>query len=202
MNTFDISHQALKILVEQEPHLLYDETGTLKIKPITEQLELELKNRLKGLRVSISDIKGVKSRFILLIGNNDEDLLDAIGAYIYCLNCIEGGTSLFYHSFRGKPDVYLEGVLTAKCIFKNQVYFRNDPTKELPDGRFVLISDPTKQLDASRCTGYPSKMDGDLLDHIAQGRSVFLSDLKYPSSLLLEGIGKRIKGIKTVCLCT
>jgi hypothetical protein len=195
MNTPNISHQALKILVEREPYRFLDETGTPEIKHITEKLELELGESLKGRRVSISDIKGVKSRFVSLIGS-DDNLLDAVGAYIYCLNCIEGGTSLFYHSFRGKSDDCLAKVLTAKYIFMNDTTIRQWTAARDIFENERLIGHGTVCKNVSS-TGYPKTMDGDLLEHIRQGRSVFLSDLKYPNSLLLESIGKRIKGIVT-----
>ncbi len=192
MNTPNISHPALKILVEWELCHLLDETGTPEIKHIIEKLELELGESLKGRRVSISDIKGVKSRFVLLIGS-DDNLLEAVGSYIYCLNCIKGGTSLFYYSFRGESDDCLAKVLTTKYIFMNDTAIRQNVGGGYEEGigHFSCKSKPVAS------TGYPKKMDGDLLEHIRQGRSVFLSDLKYSNSLLLESIGKRIKGIVT-----
>ena len=195
MNTPNISHPALKLLVERDPHLLLDEKGTPEIKHITEKLELELGESLKGQRVSLSDIKGVKSRFILLIGSDDY-LLEAVGAYIYCLYCIKGGTSIFYHSFRGKSDDCLAKVLTAKYIFMNDTTIRQWTSARDIIENERLIGHGLRCKNVSS-TGYPKTMDGDLLEHIRQGRSVFLSDLKYPNSLLLESIGKRIKGIVT-----
>lgn len=189
MNTPNISHPVLKILVEQEPYRFLDEKGTPEIKHITEKLELELGESLKGRSVSISDIKGVKSRFVLLIGS-DDNLLEAVGAYIYCLNCIKVGTSLFYHSFRGGSDDCLAKVLnTNDTFFNNTTIVQREFVKEGGNEGFG-----TKNVSS---TGYPKIMDGDLIDHIKQGRSVFLSDLKYPNSLLLEITGKRIKGIVT-----
>ncbi len=168
MYTPVISHPALKQLVEMEYlHLCLDETGTSEIEYITKNLELKLAGQLKGLRVSVSDIRKIESRFILLVGS-DDNLLEAVGAYIYCLNCIKGGgTSLFYHSFCGESEDCLTKVLATEDTFRNHT------------------------------SNGVSSMDGDLLDHISQGRSVFLSDLKYPKSLLLEKSGKRIRGIVT-----
>ncbi|MBM2834936.1 MAG: hypothetical protein HW406_2097 [Candidatus Brocadiaceae bacterium] len=190
MNIPNISHPALRILVEHEPHLFLDENGTPDIKNITEKLALELKSRLKGFRVSLSDIEGVKSRFVLLIGS-DDDLLDSVGAYIYCLRSVDGCTSLYYQSFRGKPDDYLENELPTKYIFKNDTTIR----------QYEAIADKkgsgTRVSTTGLSTGYPRTMDGDLLDHVRQGRSVFLSDLKYPNNSLLESVGKKIKSIET-----
>ncbi len=114
------SHSTLKQLVEMEYlHLCLDEIGIPEIKHITKNLELELVGQLKGLRVSVSDIRKIESRFLLLIGS-DDNLLEAVGAYIYCLNCIKGGgTSLFYHSFRGKSEGCLDKVLTLEDTFRN-----------------------------------------------------------------------------------
>lgn len=190
MNIPNISHPALKKLVEHEPHLFLDEKGTPDIKHITEKLALELETKLKGLRVSISDIEGVESRFVLLICS-DDDLLDAVAAYIYCLRSVNGCTGLYYQSFRGKPDDYLANELTTKYIFKNDTTIRQYEAIADKEGSGTRVST------TGASTGYPKTMDGDLLDHIRQGRSVFLGDLKYPNSLLLEGLGKKIASIKT-----
>ena len=195
MNAPNISHPALRLLVERDPHLLLDEKGTPEIKHITEKLELELGESLKGRRVTISNIKGIKSRFVLLIGSDDY-LLEAVGTYIYCLNCIKGGTDLFYYSFRGESDDCLAKILTAKYIFMNDTTIRQCTAARDIFENERLIGHGTVCKNVSS-TGYPKTMDGDLLEHIRQGRSVFLSDLKYPNSLLLESIGKRIKGIVT-----
>ncbi|MBM2833393.1 MAG: hypothetical protein HW406_554 [Candidatus Brocadiaceae bacterium] len=186
----DIAHPAIKTLVEYSPHLLLDEAGIPEIKHIAEMIKLELGDRLKGLRVSISDIEGVESRFVLLIGS-DDDLLDAVAAYIYCLRSVNGCTGLYYQSFRGKPDDYLANELTTKDTFKNDTTIRQYEAIANKEGSCRRVST------TGTSTGYPRGMDGDLLDHVRQGRSVFLDNLKYPNSLLLEGIGKKIAGIKT-----
>ncbi len=190
MYTPVISHPALEQLVKMEYlHLCLDETGIPKIKHITKNLELELVGQLKGLKVSVSDIRKIESRFILLIGS-DDNLLEAVGAYIYCLNCITGGTSLSYHSFRGKSEDCLDRVLTLKDTFMNITAISQ--REFFKEGGY----EGWRTYNVSS-TGYPKVMEGDLLDHILQGRSVFLADLKYPESKLLERSGKRIRGIVT-----
>lgn len=180
---------ALKTIVAHKPHLLWDEKGNPCIKHIAKELQSELEKRLKGLRVSISDIEGLKSRFVLLIGSDDY-LLDAVAAYIYCLRSVDGCTGLYYQSFRGKPDDWVASELTTQSDFFNDTTIRQYKAIVSKEGSGT-------QFSVCASTGYPKTMNGDLLDHIEQGRSVFLGDLKYQNSLLLEGLGKKIASIKT-----
>ncbi len=66
---------------------------------------------------TISRLKGLASRFILLIGG-DSYLLDAVGSYIYCT---KGVNEFYYRPFMGRDEKHLEEVLNENVYFNRMV---------------------------------------------------------------------------------
>lgn len=174
MNTPDISHPALKILLDNvniHKAVAGKETVVCRYNDEVIDLAKEAKKNLddiiRNLEIEIdasirNTINALHEKYILIVGKSIR-LLEAVGSYVYCMR---GHTAINFCSFSGKDDKGIEYILNSPVVY----YDGNDKPRT-----------------------------GKLMDCLASDGTVFLGNLKCHDRLLLERVASEIGNVKGEC---